>query len=536
MNERLEQLRNQGLTVWQALDTRRKIAVVAVSVVVLAGLLSLALFTGREDFVPLYSGLTTADAYQVTERLKSEGIPYKLADEGQTILVPSTIKHEIRLQLASEGIPQGGSSGFELFDSQGFGVTEFTQRVNYKRALEGELARTFAAFEQVEYAKVMLAIPEPTLYSDEEKPVTASISLKLKPGKSLSQDQIRGIVHLASAAVEGLTPANVTIVDTSGNVLWVGDDSETALQNRLSVAQLEAKKYYETTLERSIESMLEKVVGEGNVAVRVNAVLNFDQEESESEILEPVLGESGAIISEQTFTEEIQGPGVVAEGVPGTTTNVDTDVPVYQAVTDSGYTSTTRSEQIRNYEYSRIITRTARGPGRIERLTVSALIHSAGLTEDDIDNVRAIIAAAAGIDESRGDEIVVHTMAFKPRLTDDELAEMALQAERDARREALRQYLKLGVPALLGLIALIFGIIVIRTMRRRVYQELVPAESATQLEAAVSEEEAEEEPETAESKSAEEHKRELMLRNLERLAREKPEEMARLIQSWLIEE
>lgn len=541
MNERLEQMRNQGLTVWQALDIRKRIAVVAVSVAVLIGLLSLAVFTGKDDYVPLYTGLTTADAYEVIDRLKSEGLSYRLADEGQTILVPSTQKHELRLQLASEGIPQGGSSGFELFDSQGFGVTEFTQRVNYRRALEGELARTFGAFEQVEYAKVMLAMPEPTLYSDEEDPVTASVSLKLRPGRNLSQAQIRGIVHLASAAVEGLTPANVTVVDTSGNVLWVEDDSEAAFQNRLSVAQLEAKEHYETTLQTSIESMLEKVVGAGNVAVRVNAVLNFDQEQSQSEILEPVTDGAGAIISEQTYVEETRGPGARAEGVPGTATNVDGDVPVYQAVVDDEYSTSTRNEEIRNYEYSRTVTRVERGAGRIERLSVSALIHSAGLTEDDTERVRAIIAAAAGIDESRGDEIVVHTMAFRPRLSDEELSQMALEAQREAERETLRQYIRLGVPAFLGLIALIFGAIVIRAMRRRVIRDLVPPELVSELEAAASEEETEEDEEdlvdlSDESKSQEDRKREQILKNLEKMATDNPQEMARLIQGWLIEE
>ena len=179
MNETLERVRNQGLTVWQSLDTGKKIGVAVVSITVLAGLLYLAASTGRQDFVPLYTGLTSADAYEVVEQLKSAGVPYKIDDDGKTILVPAANKHELRLELASQGLPAGGGTGFELFDSQGFGVTEFTQKVNFRRALEGELARTFAAFEQVEYAKVMLAIPEPQLYSDKEQPVTASISLKL---------------------------------------------------------------------------------------------------------------------------------------------------------------------------------------------------------------------------------------------------------------------------------------------------------------------------------------------------------------------
>lgn len=538
MNEKLERVRNQGLTVWQSLDTGKKIGVAVVSITVLAGLLYLAASTGRQDFVPLYTGLTSADAYEVVEHLKSAGVPYKLDDDGKTILVPAANKHEVRLELASQGLPQGGGSGFELFDTQGFGVTEFTQKVNYRRALEGELARTFAAFEQVEYAKVMLAMPEPQLYSDKEQPVTASISLKLRPGKSLSQSQIRGIVHLASAAVEGLTPAHVTVVDTGGNVLWVEDDSEASVKGRLSVSQLEIKEYYETTLQRSIESMLEKVVGPGNVAIRVNALMNFDQEESDSEILEPLAGGLGVLISEQVFAEEISQPGAQAQGVPGTASNVDTGVPVYQGVEGTSQSSAVRNEAIRNYDYSRTITHVKKGYGRIERLTVSALIHPAGLTEDDIDNVRAIIAAAAGIDEARGDEIVVHTMAFKPRFSDEELNAMALEAEKEAEREALRQYIRLAAPIFLGLVAVIFGLVVLRMMRRRI-QVYSPEQVTAQLQAAaVSEQpEAEEAPELVpEERSPEELRREQIRQQLERMARENPEEVAKLVRGWLVEE
>ena len=538
MNETLERVRNQGLTVWQSLDTGKKIGVAVVSITVLAGLLYLATSTSRQDFVPLYTELTSADAYEVVEHLKSVGIAYKLGDDGRTILVPAANKHELRLELASQGLPQGGGSGFELFDTQGFGVTEFTQKVNYRRALEGELARTFAAFEQVEYAKVMLAMPEPQLYSDKEQPVTASISLKLRGGRSLSQSQIRGIVHLASAAVEGLTPAHVTVVDTEGNVLWVEDDSEASVKGRLSVSQLEIKEYYETALQESIESMLEKVVGPGNVAVRVNAVMNFDQEESDSEILEPLAGGLGVLISEQVYAEEISQPGTGAQGVPGTASNVDTDVPVYQGIEDASQSSVVRNEAIRNYDYSRTITHVKKGYGRIERLTVSALIHPAGLTEDDIGNVRAIIAAAAGIDEARGDEIVVHTMAFKPRFSQEELNEMALEAEREAERETLRQYFRLAAPIFLGLVAVIFGLVVLRMMRRRIHV-YSPEQVAAQLQAAAQGEprEAEETPELVpEEKSPEDLRKEQIRQQLERMAMEDPQEVAKLVRSWLVEE
>lgn len=538
MNETLERVRNQGLTVWQSLDTGKKIGVAVVSITVLAGLLYLAASTSRQDFVPLYTELTSADAYEVVEHLKSVGIAYKLGDDGRTILVPAANKHELRLELASQGLPQGGGSGFELFDTQGFGVTEFTQKVNYRRALEGELARTFAAFEQVEYAKVMLAMPEPQLYSDKEQPVTASISLKLRGGRSLSQSQIRGIVHLASAAVEGLTPAHVTVVDTEGNVLWVEDDSEASVKGRLSVSQLEIKEYYETALQESIESMLEKVVGPGNVAVRVNAVMNFDQEESDSEILEPLAGGLGVLISEQVYAEEISQPGTGAQGVPGTASNVDTDVPVYQGIEDASQSSVVRNEAIRNYDYSRTITHVKKGYGRIERLTVSALIHPAGLTEDDVDNVRAVIAAAAGIDEARGDEIVVHTMAFKPRFSQEELNEMALEAEREAERETLRQYFRLAAPIFLGLVAVIFGLVVLRMMRRRIHA-YSPEQVVAQLQAAAQGEprEAEETPELVpEERSPEDLRKEQIRQQLERMAMEDPQEVAKLVRSWLVEE
>ena len=536
MNERFAQMREQSVTVWQGMDRTRRIVVVTVSAAVLLGLLSLALLTGRTSYVPLYTNLGTGDAYEITEHLRAANIPYQLADRGTTVLVPQTARDELRLQLSSEGIPHSTGTGFELFDSQGFGVTEFTQQVNLRRALEGELARTFRAFDQVDYARVLLAIPEPQLYSRREQPVTASIALKLRPRATLTERQIMGIVNLAASAIEGLKRENVTVVDTAGNILYVHDDSEEFSTTRLTVSQLEMKTLYETTKQRSIESMLERVLGVGNAVVRVNADLNFDQIETSSEQFEPVDGHRGVLISEQWF-EERQLAGDGEGGIPGTVTNVDDLDPTYQAIDEGRNVEFLSSEAIRNYETSRTVTNVRTAPGQIRRLTVSALVHSAGLNEGQIEGIIQTISMAAGIDEARGDEIFVHPMPFTPRFTDEELAAMETEAEREARQEAMRMYTRYGASLLLAILAVIFAFLVVRALRKKVYDDYITEEFLSQLETAGASDEGEEDQKEAGEPMTEDEKRQKQVREeVERIARDNPDEIAKMVKSWLTEE
>ncbi|RMF89198.1 MAG: flagellar M-ring protein FliF, partial [Nitrospinota bacterium] len=232
-------------------------------------LVSLLWMSRGSDQQVLYTRLTLEDAAAITARLKEMGVPYTLHNEGTTISVPASRVYELRLKLAAEGLPQGGGVGFELFDQRNFGMTEFVQKINYRRALQGELSRTISQLAAVETARVHLVIPEKSLFLEEQEKPTASVVLKLRPGHRLRPEQIRGIAHLVASSVEGLQPADVIIVDSSGQILNQKEEGENFLS--LTEAQLEYQKRIEQSLERRVESLLERAVGKGKVAVRVSA-------------------------------------------------------------------------------------------------------------------------------------------------------------------------------------------------------------------------------------------------------------------------
>ncbi|MDI7248262.1 MAG: flagellar basal-body MS-ring/collar protein FliF [Bacillota bacterium] len=311
-------------SLWDQMTSSQKLMVllaIALGVVAMVLLLSR---TGKTEMVPLYTGLSAGDAADIVAKLREMRIPYEISDGGATIRVPFDNVYETRMNLASQGLPSGGTVGFEIFDKTNFGATDFTQKMNYRRALQGELTRTILQLREVEEARVHIAIPEPALYIDEQKPPTASVMVKLRSGATLTRGQVQGIVRLVSSSVEGLNPSNVTVLDVDGNILYAAsDETETGLMTSLSVSQLEAKRAYEKDLEKSVESMLTEVLGPRKVVVRVNTEINFDRREQNSEVFQPMPTGLG-VIREQTKVHEVRSTAVAPPaGVPGTASNVD---------------------------------------------------------------------------------------------------------------------------------------------------------------------------------------------------------------------
>lgn len=319
-----QDLGRQTRSLWDQMTSSQKLMVllaIALGVVAMVLLLSRA---GKTQMVPLYTNLSASDAADIVAKLREMRVPYEISDGGTTIRVPFPDVYETRMNLASQGLPKGGTVGFEIFDKTSFGVTEFTQKMNYRRALQGELTRTILQLREVEDARVHIAIPEPELYTDEQKPPTASVMVKLRSGATLTKGQVQGIVRLVSSSVEGLNPSNVTVLDVDGNILYAAsDDSETGMVASLSVSQLEAKRAYEKDLEKSVESMLTEVLGPRKVVVRVNAEINFDRREQNSEVFQPMPTGLG-VIREQTKVHEVRSTvSAPPAGVPGTASNVD---------------------------------------------------------------------------------------------------------------------------------------------------------------------------------------------------------------------
>src|SRR6266851_7359205 len=301
--------------VWRGLSRGQQIGLVAV-LATLGGLLFIVRAVGRgPDSAIAFSGLSNDDEAAIVQKLKDAKIPYEL-QEGGTIRVPSGQVQDARLATAGMGLsgkPAAGA-GFELFNQPSFGQTEFTQKVNYQRALENELARSIGQMDAVDTARVHLVMPEQTLFSSQQKETTASVMLKLKPGKRLDSAQSRSISNLIAGSVEGLKPQNLTIVDVNGNTLTPDDSGNLT---GMSGKQLDAQRTYESTMEHNLQAMLDRVLGSGKANVRVSALMNWDQTEQTSETFTPSDPTQTPIRTSHDITETTNGgAGATAGGVP----------------------------------------------------------------------------------------------------------------------------------------------------------------------------------------------------------------------------
>ncbi len=431
---------------WSKLNRSQQAVVVVLGV---AGLVLLGFFVfwaRTPDYAVAYSGLDEQDAAAIVDSLQKNNVPYQLDSSSSVIKVPSNRVAEVRLSLAKEGLPRGGKVGFELFDSTNLAMTDFTQKVNYQRALEGELARTIDSIDSVQKSRVHIVIPQPSLYSEEASDTTTSVLLDLKPGRTLESSQIAGITHLVSASVEGLTPENLTIVDTHGNILneGAGMGSPGASSLAFSTSQTEQQRQYENQVQRKVQAMLDQVEGPNKAVVRVSTEMDWDQKEiSSEEYITPTNG-SGILRSAQQSKETYVGSADQAGGIPGTASNVPSAAPSYQATSGvTGTTSYERQESTTNFEVSKVVTHHVLAPGRVKRLSVSVLVDQITDTTH-LQAVRDAVAAAAGIDTTRGDEIVVQSVAFDRTFLEEQAKSMA-DAERMALYFSIARWVAMGL-------------------------------------------------------------------------------------------
>lgn len=368
-------------------------------------------FLNRAYYRPLFTNLSPQDAAAVVKELEAQKIPYLLSKEGSVIEVPAELVYRTRLDLAGKGLPQGGGVGLELFEHSPFGMSEFSQRINYVRALQGELARTINALAAVQSCRVHLALPErATFIGAEEKP-SASVVVELRPGFRLTTGQVQGIINLVSTSVAGLTPEKVTVVDSSGKLLRATEEREEKSASEL-LYQLTQER--EREIEQRIESMLEPVLGEGRAVARVALDLESRETQRTREEYDP----AGVERSKQLEMEEAVGPN---GGVPGVQSNV--------VGGDGGKTQTDsplkKSSQVYNYEIGKTTSQIIEPRGQIRRLTVGVLIDGRYEGEaylprspEEIEAVRSVVMMAAGFSADRGDKIEVINIPFKSPPTD----------------------------------------------------------------------------------------------------------------------
>lgn len=388
---------------WQSLKQPQKIILIIGCTLILVTIVLLAQLTLRPTYVPLFTGLQPGDAGKIVEKLESDKTPYKLTDNGKTILVPETMVYKQRIQMASAGVLHTSGVGFELFDQQKFGITEFEQHVGFQRALQGELQRTIAQLDEVEQARVHLVLPRESVFVDEQVTPSASIALKLKPNKELEPNQVRGIQSLVMGSVQGLVPENIHIIDMAGNVL--NDSLELQSVEQLSASSLERydlKRTFEKELESRVQQMLNRILGPGRAVAMISADLDFDRQETVRTEHGP-----GAILSEHTLFEE--GADDTTGGIPGIDSEMPGDtMPFADAPTGSGYS---REERTTNYEVDTTQQVTVKAPGSIRNLSVSVVLDG-DLTQENLDSIQQLVAAAVGYSAARGDQLEVHGINF----------------------------------------------------------------------------------------------------------------------------
>lgn len=422
MNQFWTILVSQAKTNWSLMGFGPKVALLSFLGIALAMLITFGVWSTQTDYVLLYGGLSGEDAAAMTARLKDDSIPFKYEASRGAILVPSGRADSARLALAAQGLPKNTTEGFELFDKSSFGTTEFVQRINYVRALQGTLARNIQALDSVESARVMLSMPQDEVFAREKQEAKASVQLTVRAGRKLSNEQIGAIRHLVASSVPKLEPQRVTIIDSAGRTLSRPQGENDA--SSLSEEQLGVQKGVENHLSQKVQSLLDQVLGQGQSVVRVTAQLNFERVERNVQKIDP---ESQAVIEENVRKETNTGRGSGPAGVPGVKSN-SVDGSGGSADGSNILNNKTQSSTANKYHYNTTTERIIAETGAIKRLSVAVLVSpppptAAALKADanaprqgrldkDLRKLTEIVKSAVGFSAERKDVIQVEELPF----------------------------------------------------------------------------------------------------------------------------
>ena len=436
----------------------------------------------------LYGGLDLDDSSQITSRLETMNMPFRLANNGTEILVPKDRVLRLRMNMAEDGLPAGGSIGYEIFDrSDALGTTSFVQNVNLVRALEGELSRTIRTLNRVESARVHLVLPKRQVFAREKRQPSASIVLKLR-GRRLDSGQVEAIRNLVAAAVPELETGRISIVDSHGNLLARGDE-EGGNTARAPAALEEMRIAYEKRLESAVESLIERTVGRGKVRAEIVAEMDFDQITTNSEVYDP---DGQVVRSTQTIEENANS----SEGESENIVSVQNNLPEQQVDAAGGVNSKSasgRTEETVNYEISRTVKTETRQVGLVRRLSVAVLVDGIYTTdangkaqyeprtELELQSLTALVRSAIGFDEDRGDTVEVVNLKFAELKTPFEDAD----PETDYFGFSKDDLFRIAETLVLGLVAILVLLLIIRPMLNRILNAEPPAQIghtvATQL-------------------------------------------------------
>lgn len=404
------------------LSLAQKISILSAVLIVAAGLMAFLQWRHAGDFKPLYTGLAAEDAGAVVQKLKEGGVEYRLSESGSTVLAPSAKLAELRLQLATSGLPKTGRMGFELFDKTSFGMTDFAEHVNYRRALEGELERSIMLLAEVELARVHLTFPKESVYLESRQPAKASVILGLRAGARLSSQNVMAVCNLLASAVEGLAPEAVSVVDTRGNLLKrPRQPGAEGLQG--SEASLEYRDMIEKGLLAKIQSTLEPLLGAERFRATVSAECDFSSGEQSEETFDPA---RSVMVSSQK-SEDVAPAAALSGGVPGTASNLAR--PPARAAS-GGAGASRRTEEI-SYQSSRMVRHVKLPQGDLKRVSVSLLLDQDVRWEgksphmqqilippsaDKLKSIRDLVAGVISFKAERGDQLIVESLPFEATL------------------------------------------------------------------------------------------------------------------------
>lgn len=450
----ITQILKQAKTFWTNTSKVQRIIMAASAVLLLSVCIGAAVWMSRPDFKVLYSNLSPEDASRVVKMLQADKVEYKLEDSGATVLIPAKKVYDQRIKIAGEGGLVGQGIGFEIFDKVKVGQTDFVQKINYMRALQGELARTISEFPSVESARIHLVTPQRSLFIEEKQAPSASVVLKLvNPSQKPDQKEINAILNMMLMSVEGLDKAHVSISDNSGKVLYQPEeDSLTGITSN----QMEHRLRVQRDLERRIEEMLQPVFGPGRVIAKVNADMDFSQKTIRREIFDP---EKTVVRSEQRSEESQQGRANLESGVPDANFRGD---GINGSVSNQNGSRETRTT---NYEINKEEHSIVANVGDISRLSVAVIVDGTYTkgeggkwafvprNAEELARVQQLVSNAVGLSKTRGDSLEVSSIPFNDSEPPAEpnLAEMLAQyAER------------LGKPMLNALLAFLFLMLIVR--------------------------------------------------------------------------
>jgi flagellar M-ring protein FliF len=444
-----------GMDMFQKMSTQQKALIGGGVVLGVVLLIVLSVSMGEPDYEPLYTNLDPETAAQIKEQLEERQIPHRLEDEGRTIVAPKEVIYETRIKLAAEGMPSGGTVGYEIFDDQSLGMSDYMMKLNYKRALEGELAETMTQIEGVENARVALVIPERAVFRDEQREPTASVTLTLERGAELSKKHVKAFTHMVASAVEGLEPEKVTIVNDKGLMLTkeeYGDEF-----GEFTSRQYELKTNVENYLTNRVQDVLTEVLGYGNARALVNVDLDFDSVEKTIKLFDPA---SQVEISEQTVSTQQQS----------------------RNFSDTTYSENENSTA--NYEVSNTLERIVTKPGNIKRITATAVVNDVTRevvnqngevieriveprSQQDLVKLEQVVQNAIGYSEERNDQVSVVSITFEPQV------EQRVVEEAPPPKDFLEEW---GNP-LLMLLAIVAAMFVLRSLLQRLREEKVVEEA-----------------------------------------------------------